>query len=104
MTPAPDHLPDLRKMVTADPDLREVLLAMPGGADDLRPYAREQARLCGLTMNRWHRAAQWLVEHRLAQRGPVFNPDTGAPHGSSWWRTPAGDELAALLEPARADA
>lgn len=83
------------------PDQREVLLAMPGQdrwADgDPLPYARAQARDCGLPVERWRSCARDLVAAGLATYGPLFSDD-GAAAGSSYWRTIKGDQLAAQIE------
>jgi hypothetical protein len=80
------------------PDLREVLLGLPASNAEVVPYARDQARNCGLPVEAWRRALTRLTEYGLAHHVRLRDLDTGAPRGSSYTRTSAGDKLAAELE------
>lgn len=79
------------------PNQREVLLGMVG-MDTPVPTVRQQASDCGLTVEAWRTAARALIDLRLAEYGPLYDLDYGHPKGSGYFRTAAGDALAAQLE------
>ena len=92
-------LDQLRTDIAADPDLREVLQAMPTISDGNCPYARDQARNCGLPLEQWRQRTARLIALGLAAYGPVFREDDGMPFGSSYWLTKRGAALRDALEP-----
>lgn len=89
----------------AEPELREVFLAMPGPPSTLSlskgemiPYAREQARQIGLPVERWRHHVARLIALGLATYGPLIDPDDGRPKGSSYWLTDRGTDLRRVME------
>lgn len=99
---APDPLAEMAQRIAADPDLREVLLGLPAHRAEQIPFAREQARHCGLPVKLWRRCQHQLAELGLSEHCRTVNLDTGAPQGSSYRRTRQGDAVAALIEQAAA--
>lgn len=86
----------IRQAISLTPDQREVLLGMVGMDTPVRTV-REQASSCGLTVEAWRTAARALIDLRLAEYGTLVGCD-GRPKGSGYFRTDAGDALAAQLE------
>lgn len=79
-------------------ETREVLLALAAFDDDLRPYVRTIAADCALPVETVRRILRQLGDHGLATYGPVFDGDSGAPKGSSWWLTLTGKSLRDKIE------
>jgi predicted transcriptional regulator len=78
------------------PAQREVLLAMHGHTSDCRPYVRTLARDVGLPVEQVRQILRTFDSYGWVTHGPVFNNDTHAPMGSTWWLTDKG--LAAQAE------
>jgi hypothetical protein len=84
-----------RKVELTDPQ-REVLLAMRGHDSDRIPYVREVAADADLPVEQVRQIIHTFDHYGWVTHGPVFNIDTGAPMGSTWWLTDKG--LAAQRE------
>jgi hypothetical protein len=82
------------------PAQREVLLATGTCDSDCRPYVRTIAQNAGLPAEYVRQTLRYFGEIGLATHGPVFNNDSGAPNGSTWWLTERGTALRAEQEEA----
>jgi predicted transcriptional regulator len=78
------------------PAQREVLLAMHGHDSDSRPYVRTLAREADLPVEQVRQIIRTFDSYGWVTHGPVFDSDSGAPMGSTWWLTDKG--LAAQRE------
>ena len=85
--------------LTADQHL--VLHTLATCDDDHRPYVRVIAADLGIPVERLRTILRYFATLGLVTYGPIFNPDTGTPSGSTWWLTPPGVALRqATAEPA----
>lgn len=82
----------------ADPQLREVFMALPEYYAEVIPYARQQARDLGMPVERWRHHVARLIALGLATYGPVFDRDDGHPRGSSYWLTARGTAVREAFE------
>lgn len=71
-------------------DQREVLLALASYQDDLRPYIRTVAREAGQPVEQVRQTIRFFDSLGLVTHGPIYDPDSGAPLGSTWWLTERG--------------
>lgn len=80
-----------------DSTARRVIREMPTYKDDYRPYVRTLARDIDLPVESLRRILRQFDQLGLVTYGPVCNPDTGNPAGSTWWLTRRGAELQEVL-------
>lgn len=92
MTPTPAEC-----ALLTDPDARQVLAELATYDDDLCPYLRTIARDLDIPVEQLRRIVKALGALGLATYGPVYDQDTGAPAGSSWWLTTRGVALRAAM-------
>ena len=89
VSPSPAALDDL----LAQPHAAELLDALQGHDAQFQPYVRTLARDLALPVETVRRLLLRMGALGLATYGPVFDDDTGRPHGSAWWLTEQGKAL-----------
>lgn len=72
------------------PDAATVVRAMRTCDDETVPYIRNLATSIDVPVARVRAIIRSLCDLRMATFGPLFNTDTGAPMGSSYWLTEQG--------------
>lgn len=85
--------------IAAGPDEHERLILPHLGPDEGLVYPiADTAERVGIPVSDARKTAARLRAKRLAQHGPLYNEDTGAPHGSGTWWTPLGQIVAQHLK------
>ena len=85
---------------TLTADQHALLHALATCDDDQRPYLRHYRDELDLPAERIRAILRYFATLGLATHGPVFDNDTGAPNGSTWWLTEAGVALRQRAAPA----
>jgi hypothetical protein len=83
----------------ADPELRDLFLAMPGPDDKAVPSAREQAWALAMPVESWRHRVARLIALGLATYGPTHNGGACTLKVSSYWLTERGTALRDAMEP-----